>query len=642
MVFFKNLTNTIVAPVSASKPTDLSKQIFTPVGQTLPSLGIQTPDLLSEPVEYFNSIDGVMGVMMTSLRGVTSAASEILDIFPDPSKTHTLYEGISSAYNTLAQTAVVLPSQLLQPIPVLSTVGDAASSILSTGLKAIGAVADQTILMANNPVEMVKTALVGTVNTLDKNLSGQAHVEFNGQSPEVMDSPLEIINHIANYSLNNAKTQIGIDINLAVAVPDLMIDLAQDVNRNLGVKIPGVDQLNHWVDRTAENGQKLLADSVLNPLLQLKQEAGLAYSDKGSVKPDVLDHVGEGNIRGELSSDGHRPNILSQPLEYLQSYGGLSAIALSPVNGVTDAASKLLDVFPDPTKTGTLYDGVNSLYNVLARTVIDTPSKLLGPLPLVPVVGDAAGSLLSGGLKGVGIVADHFIMMAANAVEVAKAAMVGSVNGLDKLILGQAYVDFNGESPETMDDLGDILSHSTFYTLNNLASHLVHDFDLLATVPDVLIDITRDIENNFGITVPGSDLLNSLVDSMVVNGRDAVIDTIVGNAIKLAQAAGLQYSNAGAVSHETMDHVGEGNIREGYPAHDAGHGGHGDMPDAGNGDSQGGDQAMHHLSDPTIGNQTMDHAIHNAASSDTWYPQYIATTSLNREIDPLLSFASVY
>lgn len=620
MAFFKNFINKVFTPSTSSKPLDLSKQIFTPVDQSKPIGSTKVvglfSNLFSKPLDFlnndggFNKAGSVMGVAMTPLRGITSAASKIMDIFPDPSKTDTLYDGVSSVYNTLAQAVVALPSNLLAPIPGLSTVGDAASSILSTGFKATGLVADQAILIAANTVEAIKTGGVGLVNSLDHTLTGTAHVEFNGQNPAVMDSPLEIFNHIANYSLNNVKTQIGLDVNLAAALPDLLVDLTQDVKHNLGIDIPGAVQLNSLVDGAVTSTQKLITDTLLNPIIQLKQNAGLSDSDAGSVKPGVLDHVGESNIRGELPlHDGHRPNILTQPSDYLKSYGDLSAIALSPVRGVTDAASKLLDIFPDPTKTGTLYDGVNQLYNVLARATIDVPSNLLEPLPLVPVVGDAAGSILSGGLKGAAIVADHFIMMAANAVEVAKAGVVGTVNGVDQAITGQPYVNFNGQPPSNMDGLGDILSHSTSYTLNNLASHLVHDFDLLATIPDALIDVTRDIENNFGITIPGSDLLNSLVDGVVVNSRDAVIDAIVGNAIKLAQAAGIKYTNVGTVSHETMDHVGEGNIREGYPTHDAGHGQHGGTSDAG----QAGDHSMHGSSSSSGQNQ--DHSTHGSNSS---------------------------
>lgn len=251
---------------------------------------------------------------------------------------------------------------------------------------------------------------------------------------------------------------------------------------------------------------------------------------------------------------------------------GILDVLMSPIRAVTTAVSKVLDIFPDPTKTGTLYDGVNSTYNTVAQTIINVPSTVLGKIPVVSVVGDIASSVLSAGFKVAGIVADHTIMLAANAVEVSKAALVGTVNIVDKNVTGEAHVEFNGKNPETLDSLNEVISHSASYTINNLESHLVHDIDLIATVPDLLVDITRDIENNLNINIPGSDYLNTVIDSTVVNVRDNVVDSIIGNAIKISEGLGLTHTDAGIMRHETMDHVGEGNIREGYEWH----GSHGD------------------------------------------------------------------
>lgn len=257
------------------------------------------------------------------------------------------------------------------------------------------------------------------------------------------------------------------------------------------------------------------------------------------------------------------------------SKNSLMNVLMTPFRAVGTVVSKVLDVFPDPTKTGTLYDGVNQTYNGIAQTVIQLPQKILGNIPVVSVVGDVASSTLSAAFKAVGIVSDHFIMMGANAVEIVKAAVVGTVNGVDKVITGEAHVEFNGEAASNMDSIKEFVSHSASYTINNLEAHLVHDVDLIATIPDLLVDITRDIESNLDINL-GSDYINKLVDSSVMGIRENVIDTLIDGAIKATEGLGLEFTDAGVMTHTTMDHVGEGNIREGYAAHGENHTDHED------------------------------------------------------------------
>ena len=86
--------------------------------------------------------------------------------------------------------------------------------------------------------------------------------------------------------------------------------------------------------------------------------------------------------------------------------------------------------------------------------------------------------------------------------------------------------------------------------------HLVHDVDLIATIPDLLVDITRDIESNLDINL-GSDYINKLVDSSVMGIRENVIDTLIDGAIKATEGLGLEFTDAGVMTHTTMDHVGE-------------------------------------------------------------------------------------
>ncbi|MBU3847546.1 MAG: hypothetical protein H9855_11380 [Candidatus Acinetobacter avistercoris] len=308
------------------------------------------------------------------------------------------------------------------------------------------------------------------------------------------------------------------------------------------------------------------------------------------------------------SNTAHHHDSSNITISHAKQSGGLLDVLFSPIRAVTNVVSKVLDIFPDPTKTGTLYDGVNSTYNAIAQTVINLPSNILGKIPVVSVVGDVAGSILSAGFKAVGIVADHTIMMAANVVEVAKAGVVGSVNILDKSINGQAHVEFNGQSPETLDSIKEVASHSASYTINNLESHLVHDIDLIATIPDLLIDIIHDVENNLKIDIPGSDFLNHIVDSSVVNIRDTLIDGVIGNAIKISEGIGLTHTNAGIMRHEAMDHVGEGNIREGYPMH----GSHADHSEHSNQNQQ-----TDHSQHGNQNKQTTDHSQHGNQNKQT-------------------------
>ena len=320
------------------------------------------------------------------------------------------------------------------------------------------------------------------------------------------------------------------------------------------------------------------------------------------------------------SNTAHHHDSSNITISHAKQSGGLLDVLFSPIRAVTNVVSKVLDIFPDPTKTGTLYDGVNSTYNAIAQTVINLPSNILGKIPVVSVVGDVAGSILSAGFKAVGIVADHTIMMAANVVEVAKAGVVGSVNILDKSINGQAHVEFNGQSPETLDSIKEVASHSASYTINNLESHLVHDIDLIATIPDLLIDIIHDVENNLKIDIPGSDFLNHIVDSSVVNIRDTLIDGVIGNAIKISEGIGLTHTNAGIMRHEAMDHVGEGNIREGYPMH----GSHADHSEHSNQNQQT-DHSQHgnqnqqtdHSQHGNQNKQTTDHSQHGNQNKQT-------------------------
>lgn len=269
----------------------------------------------------------------------------------------------------------------------------------------------------------------------------------------------------------------------------------------------------------------------------------------------------------QYANTAHHNDSSNIAISHAKQSSGLLDVLFSPIRAVTNAVSKVLDIFPDPTKTGTLYDGVNTTYNSIAQTVINLPSNILGKIPVVSVVGDVAGSILSAGFKAVGIVADHTIMMAANVVEVAKAGAVGTVNIVDKNINGKAQVEFNGQNPENLDSLKEVLSHGVSYTINNLESHLVHDIDLIATIPDLLVDTTRDVEKNLKIDIQGSDYLNHIVDSSVVNVRDIVIDGVIGTAIKISEGLGLTHTNVGIMRHEAMDHVGDGNIREGYSMH---------------------------------------------------------------------------
>ena len=308
------------------------------------------------------------------------------------------------------------------------------------------------------------------------------------------------------------------------------------------------------------------------------------------------------------SNTAHHHDSSNITISHAKQSGGLLDVLFSPIRAVTNVVSKVLDIFPDPTKTGTLYDGVNSTYNAIAQTVINLPSNILGKIPVVSVVGDVAGSILSAGFKAVGIVADHTIMMAANVVEVAKAGVVGTVNIVDKNINGKAHVEFNGQSPETLDSLKEVVSHSASYTINNLESHLVHDIDLIATIPDLLIDIIHDVENNLKIDIPGSDFLNHIVDSSVVNIRDTLIDGVIGNAIKISEGIGLTHTNAGIMRHEAMDHVGEGNIREGYPMH----GSHADHSEHSNQNQQ-----TDHSQHGNQNQQTTDHSQHGNQNQQT-------------------------
>ena len=270
---------------------------------------------------------------------------------------------------------------------------------------------------------------------------------------------------------------------------------------------------------------------------------------------------------------------------------GLGTI-FTPVKNTVSAVSSILNLFPDPTKEGTLYDQLNSAYNQAAHTLIEVPKTITSHIPGLNLVGDLLSSAVSATLKDVGIVGDHFIMIGAEVVDAVDVTLVGSANIIDKFLknptdLASIISDYNTDS---VDSLTEVVSHILSYAVNNAESHLYHDVDLAASPVDLIVALTKDIENNTGFKVPGSDILNKIIDGLAVTLQDKVSGETFDQLRKLLSDAGLKITNVGTMNHETMDHVGEGNIREGYDRDHSGHSGNGSAnghEHSGNGSSNG-------------------------------------------------------
>lgn len=287
---------------------------------------------------------------------------------------------------------------------------------------------------------------------------------------------------------------------------------------------------------------------------------------------------------------------------------GLGTI-FSPVKNTVSAVSSVLNLFPDPTKEGTLYDQVNSAYNQAAHTLIQVPKTITSHIPGLNLVGDVLSSAVSATLKDVGIIGDHLTMVGAEVVDAVDVTLVGSANIIDKFLknptdLASIISDYNTDS---VDSLTEVVSHILSYAVNNAESHLYHDVDLVASPVDLIVALTKDFENNTGFKVPGSDILNKIIDGLAVTLQDKVSGETFDQLRKLLSDAGLKITNVGTMNHETMDHVAEGNIREGYDRDHSEHSGSG----SGNGHEHGGNGNIHDHSGSSSSNTHEDCSCDN-------------------------------
>lgn len=299
---------------------------------------------------------------------------------------------------------------------------------------------------------------------------------------------------------------------------------------------------------------------------------------------------------------------------------GLGTI-FTPVKNTVSAVSSVLNLFPDPTKEGTLYDQLNSAYNQTAHILIEVPKNITSNIPSLNLVGDVLSTTVSATLKDVGIVGDHFIMMGAEVADAVDVTLVGSANIIDKFLknptdLASIISDYNTDS---VDSLAEVVSHILSYAVNNAESHLYHDVDLAASPVDLIVALTKDLENNTGFKVPGSDILNKTIDGLAVTLQDKVSSETFDQLRKLLSDAGLNITNAGTMNHETMDHVGEGNIREGYDRDHSGHTDNGSSSGHGHNDSSSSDG---HVDCSCDNNDLLDllnlgNIIHSQNTSDT-------------------------
>lgn len=287
---------------------------------------------------------------------------------------------------------------------------------------------------------------------------------------------------------------------------------------------------------------------------------------------------------------------------------GLGTI-FSPVKNTVSAVSSVLNLFPDPTKEGTLYDQVNSAYNQAAHTLIQVPKTITSHIPGLNLVGDVLSSAVSATLKDVGIIGDHLTMVGAEVVDAVDVTLVGSANIIDKFLknpidLASIISDYNTDS---VDSLTEVVSHILSYAVNNAESHLYHDVDLVASPVDLIVALTKDFENNTGFKVPGSDILNKIIDGLAVTLQDKVSGETFDQLRKLLSDAGLKITNVGTMNHETMDHVAEGNIREGYDRDHSEHSGSG----SGNGHEHSGSGNNHDHSGSSSSNTHEDCSCDN-------------------------------
>lgn len=251
---------------------------------------------------------------------------------------------------------------------------------------------------------------------------------------------------------------------------------------------------------------------------------------------------------------------------------GISTI-FTPVENTVSAVSSILNVFPDPTKEGTLYDQINSGYNQIAHTLIEVPKTITNGIIGFNLVGDVLSSTVLTALKDVGIVGDHTIMLGAEAVDAVDVTLVGSVNIIDNFLSNPTdlFSLLSNYDTDSIDSLVEIVSHIVSYAVNNAESHLYHDVDLAVSPLDLIIAWTNDVEKNTGFKVPVADLLNKIVDGLAVTLQDNISGETFDKLRESLSEANLKITNVGTMNHDLMDHVGEGNIREGYEREHGGH-----------------------------------------------------------------------
>lgn len=280
---------------------------------------------------------------------------------------------------------------------------------------------------------------------------------------------------------------------------------------------------------------------------------------------------------------------------------GISTI-FNPVENTVSAVSSILNVFPDPTKEGTLYDQINSGYNQIALTLIEVPKTITNGIIGFNLVGDVLSSTVLTALKDVGIVGDHTIMLGAEAVDAVDVTLVGSVNIIDKFLSNPTdlFSLLSNYDTDPIDSLIEIVSHIVSYAVNNAESHLYHDVDLAVSPLDLIIAWANDVEKNTGFKVPVADLLNKIVDGLAVNLQDNISGETFDKLRDFLSEANLKITNVGTMNHDLMDHVGEGNIREGYEREHSGHNSDSNHEHSGNDSSGSHEHSGHNMADNNL------------------------------------------
>ncbi len=232
---------------------------------------------------------------------------------------------------------------------------------------------------------------------------------------------------------------------------------------------------------------------------------------------------------------------------------------------VKNVVSLVTDLLPDPTDAdNATYNAFETIFDAVGQTLIELPTALTATIPGVSLVGEVVSSAISAVVKDVGIVADHFIMNVGQIADAIDTTVTGTANIINKLAENPLDIDSIIFSDDCscdgeVDSVVDIASHLYSYAVNNLEGHVAHDLDLLASPVDLVVDILNDIECGTGLEIPGSDLLDTAIDTTVLTLRDDLAGSAFDALRDLGTKIGLDITDVGTMPHK--DHVNEGNIR---------------------------------------------------------------------------------